>query len=157
MLKKLLLSTLILFTWTVASSDDATDAEAKIREYFDTFNDMNIEKIVRTVYALPVHIGNSSGHRAYITEEDAATSLEALFGQIEAEGWVESVIQEIDACAVAEGLVFAEVRYTRNKHDGEAIAPRLRTNIYVVQKLAPGWRITAFYSKDTDKRMTCSS
>ena len=157
MMNKLLRPALLLLLCAAASADDTADAEAKIREYFDVFNEKNIERITGSVYAMPVHIGNSSGHRAYLTEDDAANSLATLYTQIEEQGWAKSVIQAIDACAIADGLVFAEVRYSRNRHDGQAIAPGLRTNIYVVQKLAPGWRITAFYSKDADKRMTCSS
>ncbi len=57
---------------------------------------------------------------------------------------------------IAGGLVFAEVTYTRDKANGEAIAPGLRSNVYVLQKLEPGWRITAFYNRDMDKGFDCS-
>ena len=156
-MKTLILSTLILFASTAIGADDASDAEAKIQEYFDTFNEHNIEKIVSSIYAMPLHIGSSSGHSAYVTVEDARSSLESLYGQIEKQGWKESVIRQIESCVIADGLVFAEVRYTRNKSNGDAITPGLRTNIYVVQHLEPGWRITAFYNKDVDKRISCSN
>jgi hypothetical protein len=147
---------LALLACTYAGADDAADAEAKIREYFDAFNAQDIDSITRDVYSIPVHIANQAGHRAYITGKDAATSLAGLYEQIEEQGWVESVIREVNVCVIADGLAFAEVRYTRNRKDGTAIAPGLRTNIYVVQELPQGWRIVAFYGKDPDKNMTCS-
>ena len=72
----------LLFTSTIAMADDRSEAEAKVREYFDVFTSKNIEKIVTTVYSVPVHIGNSSGHRAYVTEDDARAGLTTLFGQL---------------------------------------------------------------------------
>jgi hypothetical protein len=157
MIKTLILSTLMLFAWTAAGADDAADAEAKIREYFDVFNAKDAQKIAQTVYSVPLHIANQTGHRAYITAADAVSSLQNLYEQIESQGWAKSVIQDVDVCIVTEGLAFAEVRYTRNKANGEAIAPGIRTNIYVVQELPPGWRIVAFYSKDVDRKLSCQT
>ena len=157
MMKKVFLSTLMLFAWTAAGADDAADAEAKIREYFAVFNSKDVQEIARNIYSIPVHIANQSGHRAYITTGDAERSLQNLYEQIESQGWAKSVIQEVDVCVVSAGLAFAEVRYTRDKANGEAITPGLRTNIYVVQKLPPGWRIVAFYSKDVDRRLSCQT
>ena len=140
---------------TAAVADDATEAEAKVREYFDVFNTKDVDGILELIYSIPVHIGNSSGHRAYATAADARSSLAGLYEQIESQGWVRSVISDVDACVIADGLVFAEVNYTRDTADGEAIAPGLRSNVYVLQKLEPGWRITAFYSRDIDRGFDC--
>jgi len=148
---------ILLFTTSVAVADDQSEAEAKVREYFDVFNSQDVERIVETVYSVPVHIGNSSGHRAYVTEHDARSGLTTLFGQIEDQGWVRSVISEVKPCSIANGLVFAEVTYTRQKSDGSAIAPGTRRNVYVLQNLSGGWRITAFYSQDPTKRFTCKN
>ena len=104
---------------------------------------------------MPVHIANQSGHRAYTSTSEAEKSLAGLYEQIEQQGWVQSVIQDVNACVIADGLVFAEVRYTRDKANGEAIEPGLRSNIYVLQKLPPGWRIVAFYGKDIDRQLAC--
>jgi hypothetical protein len=145
-----------LFAATVASADDAASAEAKIREYFDAFNDKAVQRISESIYSVPVHMASQAGHRAYLSVEDARENLLTLYRQIEDQGWSESVIDEVNACVIATGLVFAEVRYTRNKSNGEAIAPGLRTNIYVVQELPVGWRIIAFYGKNPDTLLTCS-
>ena len=126
-----------------------------MREYFDVFTAKDVDAILERIYSMPVHIGNSSGHRAYVTPDDARSSLKSLFEQIEAQGWVKSVIRDVETCSIADGLVFAEVTYTRDKANGEAIAPGLRSNVYVLQKLEPGWRITAFYSRDMDHRLRC--
>jgi hypothetical protein len=142
---------------SVAVADDRTEAEAKVRQYFDVFNAKDVDGILEKIYSIPVHIGNSSGHRAYHTEDDARSSLTGLYKQIEGQGWVRSVISDVDACGIADGLVFAEVTYTRDKSDGTAIAPGLRSNVYVLQKLDTGWRITAFYSRDMDKGLACAS
>lgn len=137
-----------------AFADDAADAEAKVREYFDVFNAKDVDAIIERIYSVPVHIGNPSGHRAYQSTDDARQSLAGLFGQIESQGWVRSVIREVKPCVIADGVVFAEVNYTRDKSDGTAIAPGLRSNVYVVQRLEPGWRITAFYSRDPAKEVS---
>ena len=150
-MKKAILALACLLTWTTAAADDLSEAEVKVREYFDLFNTKDVDHILERIYSTPVHIGNSSGHRAYVTADDARSSLAGLYKQIEGQGWARSVISDVDACVIAAGLVFAEVTYTRDKTDGEAIAPGLRSNVYVLQKLEPGWRITAFYSRDMDK------
>ena len=140
-----------------AIADDAADAEAKVREYFDVFNAQDVSAILDRIYSIPVHIGSSSGHRAYESAEDARSSLANLYPQIKEQGWEKSVITNVDACVIADGVVFAEVTYTRDKADGEAIAPGLRSNVYVVQNLDSGWRITAFYSRDMDKGFNCDN
>ena len=154
-MKKLFFAALILLTPMVAAADDAADAEAKLREYFDAFNARDTRTISEAIYSAPVHIANQSGHRAYLTPEDARTSLRNLYAQIEDQGWVKSVIQRVNACVIAEGLVFAEVIYARNTAEGEAIPPGIRTNIYVVQELPVGWRIVAFYGKNAGVKLTC--
>jgi hypothetical protein len=154
-MKAIVFSLVLLMSCTFAFADDASDAEAKVREYFDVFNAKDVDGILKHIYSLPVHVGSSSGHSAYQSADDARTGLADLYPQIEKRGWVESVITNVDACVIADGLVFAEVTYTRDKADGEAIAPGLRSNVYVVQKLEPGWRITAFYSRDMDKGLAC--
>ena len=150
---------LAIFAWSSATAadeaSDAREAEVKVREYFDVFNAKDIDAVVERIYSIPVHIGGSTGHRAYASPADARSGLTNLYQQIEAQGWVRSVFSKVDACAIADGLVFAEVTYTRDKSDGEAIAPGLRSNIYVLQKVEPGWRITAFYSREIDKGFDC--
>jgi hypothetical protein len=155
-MKKTILALVFILTGTVVVADDATEAEAKVREYFDLFTAKDADGILERIYSIPVHIGNSSGHRAYETGADARAGLATLYEQIESQGWVRSVISNVDACVIADGLVFAEVTYTRDKADGEAITPGQRSNVYVLQKLEPGWRITAFYSRDMDKGFNCS-
>ena len=154
-MKHLILAWTLISISTVAIADDAAEAEAKVREYFNLFNTKDVDGILERIYSIPVHIGNSSGHRAYAGPADARSSVAALYEQIEGQGWVRSVIKTVKACAITDGVVFAEVTYTRDKADGEAIAPGLRSNIYVLQKLAPGWRVTAFYSRDIDKGLDC--
>lgn len=154
-MKRFVLVLILTLSPGIAASDDAGDADVKVREYFDVFNAKDIDAIVERIYAMPVHVGSSSGHRAYVTADDARSSLAELYQQIEGQGWVRSVIRDVDACVVADGLVFAEVTYTRDKADGGSIAPGLRSNVYVLQKLAPGWRITAFYTRDLDKGLDC--
>ncbi len=154
-MKKTILTLMIILAGTAVFADDATEAEAKVREYFDLFNNKDSDGILERIYSIPVHIGNSSGHRAYATGADARAGLATLYDQIESQGWARSVISDVDACVIADGLVFAVVTYTRDKADGEAIAPGLRSNVYVLQKLEPGWRVTAFYSRDMDKGFDC--
>jgi ketosteroid isomerase-like protein len=153
--KRTILFLCLTLTPGIAASDDRSEAEAKVREYFDLFNARDVDAIVERVYSTPVHVASTDGHRAYVTGDDARSSLAGLYRQIEAQGWVRSVIREVKPCAVSEGLVFAEVNYTRDKADGQPIAPGLRSNVYVLQKLEPGWRITAFYGRDPDKGLDC--
>lgn len=154
-MKKTILALVFILTGTAVVADDATEAEAKVREYFDVFNAKDVDGILERIYSIPVHIGNSSGHRAYANSADARSSVAGLYEQIESQGWARSVISNVDACVIADGLVFAEVTYTRDKANGEAIAPGLRSNVYVLQRLEPGWRVTAFYTRDMDKGFDC--
>jgi hypothetical protein len=154
-MKNLILALTLISSSTIATADNVAEAEAKVREYFDVFNTKDVDGILERIYAIPVHIGNSSGHRAYASPDDARSGLVGLYDQIEGQGWVRSVIKNVKACAITDGVVFAEVTYTRDKADGEAIAPGLRSNIYVLQRLEPGWRVTAFYSRDMDKGLDC--
>jgi len=154
-MKSTMLAVAIALSGAAADADDAAEAESKVREYFDVFTARDVDAIVERIYSIPVHIGNSSGHRAYQSIADARASLASLFEQIEAQGWVRSVIKTVETCVVADGLVFAEVTYTRDKANGEAIAPGLRSNVYVLQELEPGWRVTAFYSREMDKGFRC--
>ncbi len=154
-MNKTIISLMLLLSGALAFADDASDAEAKVREYFDVFNAKDVDGILGRIYSIPVHVGSSSGHSAYQSAGEARSGLANLYPQIEKQGWVESVIKNVATCVIADGLVFAEVTYTRDKADGEAIAPGLRSNVYVLQKLEPGWRITAFYSRDMDKGLAC--
>ena len=154
-MKKLIILLALVLSWGTAIADDAAEAEAKVREYFDVFNAKDVDGILDRIYSIPVHVGNSSGHSAYESTDDARSGLTRLYPQIEGQGWVKSVISDVAACVIANGLVFAEVTYTRDDADGEAIAPGLRSNVYVLQKLEPGWRITAFYTRDMDKGLAC--
>jgi len=154
-MRRIIVCLTFFVAWGTAVADDAAEAEAKVREYFEVFNAQDIDGILERIYSIPVHVGNGAGHSAYGSPAEARKNLGALYPQIRKQGWVESVISNVDACVIADGLVFAEVTYTRDKADGEAIAPGPRSNVYVVQKLEPGWRITAFYGRDMDKGFDC--
>ena len=137
-------------------ADDVSESQAKLHEYFERFSARDIDGILGEIYANPVHIGSGSAHRAYQTNADAKKSLDSLYEQITGQGWVRSVIRRIDSCQLVDGLVFSDVRYVREKGDGEAIAPGLRSNIYVTRKTDKGWRIIAFYGKDPDVKFECN-
>ena len=145
----------LLLTTGAAYADDALEAAAKIHEYFAAFNDKDTARVSTEIYASPVHIGGAGGNRVLATPSDAVANLENLYGQIEAQGWVESVIDRIESCVLSDGLVFADVIYSRIDDDGEPIPPAVRTNVYVLRETEDGWRIIAFYGHDNDKGLDC--
>ncbi len=135
--------------------DDAQDASAKVYEYFSLFNEKDSEKIANEIYATPLHIGGPTGHRVLADAEAAVKNLTNLYEQIDAQGWKESRIKDVVVCLASDSLAFVDTQYSRIGRDGTPIAPELRTNLYVLQKLDGGWRIVAFYSHDSDKRLGC--
>jgi len=146
---------LVAFSSTVGWADDAEEAGAKLYEYFAEFNEKNIETVASHIYSTPVHIGGGANHRVLADPQAAVANLTALYKQIEAQGWVESRIENLKVCAAFETLALVDTRYSRLDQDGERIPPAVRTTLYVLQKLEGAWRIVAFYSHDNDHRPSC--
>lgn len=140
----------------VAIADDADDAGAKLYEYFATFNDKDVNKVANQVYSTPVHIGGGSGHRILSDPDAAIENLTGLYEQIEAQGWVESRIENLKICLASDSLALVDTRYSRIDNEGNAIPPAIRTTLYVLQKIDGDWRIVAFYGHDNDTRPGCA-
>ena len=130
-----------LFAMSLAVADDASDAGAKLYEYFEVFNARDTQRIATSIYSTPVHIGGGSGHRVLARPADAVENLTNLYEQIEAQGWKESVIDDLRICVLSATLALVDTRYSRMTHDGEPIPPAVRTTLYVLQKLDGEWRI----------------
>jgi hypothetical protein len=150
-----LLLIVVLLTSATAGADDAADAAAKLHEYFAAFNTRDTTRVSTEIYSTPVHIGGGSGHRVLADPAAAVANLDNLFAQIEAQGWKESVIDNLKVCVLSETLALVDTRYARMTHDGKPIPPAVRTTLYVLQKLDGNWRIVAFYGHDADKRPVC--
>ena len=150
-----LLLIVVLLTSATAGADDAEDAAAKLHEYFAAFNARDTSRVSTEIYSTPVHIGGGSGHRVLADPAAAVANLDNLFTQIEAQGWKESVIENLKVCVLSESLALVDTRYARMTHAGEPIPPAVRTTLYVLQKLDENWRIVAFYGHDADKRPVC--
>jgi len=146
---------LIFVACNVAVADDAEDAGAKLYEYFATFNEKNIQKVANYIYSTPVHIGGGAGHRVLATPDAAVENLTGLYKQIEAQGWVESKIDDLEICVASETLALVDTRYSRIDKEGNAIPPAIRTTLYVLQKIDGDWRIVAFYGHDNESRPAC--
>jgi hypothetical protein len=138
-----------------AAADDADDAGAKVREYFAVFNARDVERIATEIYSTPVHSGGGTAHSVLATPAAAIENLTELYKTIDAQGWKESVIENLKVCMASATLALVDTRYSRIDHEGEAIPPAIRTNLYVVQKIDGAWRIVAFYGHDADKRPAC--
>jgi ketosteroid isomerase-like protein len=136
-------------------ADDAEDAGAKLYEYFAEFNEKDIKTIANHIYSTPVHIGGGTGHRVFTSPADAVRNLTGLYEQIEAQGWVESRIDDLKVCVASETLALVDTRYSRIDQDGKPIPPAIRTTVYVLQKIDGDWRIVAFYGHDNDRRPSC--
>jgi len=136
-------------------ADTAGDAGAKVHEYFTEFNEKDIESVANHIYSTPVHIGGGTGHRVLIDPAAAVDNLTGLYEQIEAQGWVESRIDNVTVCVASETLALVDTRYSRIDQSGNPIPPAIRTTLYVLQKIEGNWRIVAFYSHDNDHRPTC--
>ena len=153
-MKKLILIVLT-GVWIPALASDAEDAEAKLYEYFEVFNQKDAEKVANVIYSTPVHIGGGTAHRVLATPEAAVENLTNLYAQIEGQGWRESVIENLQTCVLSETLALVDTRYSRMDNDGNPIPPAIRTTLYVVQKIDGDWRIVAFYGHDNESRPSC--
>jgi hypothetical protein len=138
-------------------ADDASDASAKVYEYFDVFNAKDIQRIIDSIYSTPVHVGGGSGHRVLADDDAAIDNLTGLYEMLDGQGWKESVIENVRTCLLSSSLALVDTRYSRIDLDGNAIPPVIRTNLYIVQKIDGEWRIVSFYGHDTDKRPVCES
>lgn len=147
--------TLLLVMAVGALADERDAAAAKLHEYFAAFTEKDKDRIANSIYATPVHIGGGAGHRVLEDPAAAVANLTRLYGQIEAQGWVESRIENLEICVASETLALVDTRYSRLKADGEAIPPAVRTTLYVLQKIGGDWRIVAFYGHDNEHRPRC--
>ncbi len=153
-MRRLIILAGLLCVSTGAWADEADEASAKLHEYFEAFSAKQSERIATAIYGTPVHIGGTA-HRVLEDPDAAVANLERLYKEIEAQGWVESRIDNLQVCVLSERLVLVDTRYSRLKANGEAIPPAVRTTLYVVQKLDGDWRIVAFYGHDNDRRPRC--
>ena len=53
----------MLFAASLAAADDASEAGAKLYEYFEVFNAKDKQQVANIIYSTPVHIGGGDGHR----------------------------------------------------------------------------------------------
>lgn len=154
-MRTLLAIALILLCSPPSGADEKADAGAKVYEYFATFNAKDVEKIARQIYSTPVHVGGGDSHRVLADEPAAVANLNGLFEQIEAQGWRESRIEDVEVCLASATLALVDTRYSRIDHDGKPIPPAIRTTLYVLQKIDNSWRIVAFYGHDNGSRPGC--
>ena len=138
-------------------ADDGADAGAKLYEYFAAFSAKEVQKVASDVYSTPVHIGGGAGHRVLADPAAAVANLNNLYTQIEAQGWVESRIEDLEICVASETLALVDTRYSRLDQDGNPIPPAIRTTLYLLQKIEGDWRIIAFYGHDNDTRPGCNN
>ena len=146
---------LAIISCNVAIADSAEDASARIHEYFTAFNARDMQRIAFEIYSTPVHIGGGTGHRILADPDAVIANLTVLYEMIEAQGWQESVIDNLKICMASATLALVDTRYSRIDNNGEPMPPAIRTNLYVMQMIDGAWRIVAFYGHDDDKRPTC--
>ena len=147
---------ILLGTSGLVLADDSDDTGAKLYEYFETFNAKDMRKVANEIYSTPVHIGGGDGHRVLENPDAAVANLTNLFVQIEAQGWVESRIENLKICVASPTLALVDTRYSRIDKEGNAIPPAIRTTLYVLQKIEGDWRVVAFYGHDNDSRPACN-
>ncbi len=139
----------------VAVADAADEAGAKLFEYFDLFNAKDSDRVANYIYSTPVHVGGGASHNVLADPAAAIANLTGLYEQIEAQGWKESVIDDLRVCLASATLALVDTRYSRIDQDGRPIPPAVRTTLYVLQHIDDEWRIVAFYGHDADKRPSC--
>jgi hypothetical protein len=154
-MNRLIFALLAMFASVFTLADDAEDAGAKLHEYFAEFNEKDVTTIANQVYSTPVHIGGGTAHRVLADPDAAVANLTGLYEQIEAQGWVESRIENLQICIASETLALVDTRYSRIDHDGKPIPPAIRTTLYILQKLDGDWRIVAFHGHDNEVRPSC--
>ncbi|MGI9206189.1 MAG: YybH family protein [Woeseiaceae bacterium] len=154
MRKFILLLMLAMVTAAPVTANEEA-AGAHLHQYFAAFNDKDVDRIAHSIYSTPVQIGGGSGHRVYTNPADAIENLNRLYKQIEAQGWVESRIENLQVCVLSDTVALVDTRYSRIDQDGNPIAPAIRTTLYVLQKIDDAWGIVAFYGHDNEHRPAC--
>ena len=152
-MRRMILFMMALSVTVVANEGD--DAAAKLYEYFGAFNAKDVVEVANHIYSTPVHIAGGDSHRVLANPDAAIRNLVGLYGEIEARGWKESVIEDLKICQASDTLALVDARYSRIDHDGNPIPPTIRTTLYVLQKIDDVWRIVAFYGHAADKRPSC--
>lgn len=155
MIRKSVLALIGAFAISVGVVADDESAAATLHQYFAAFNEKDVDRIATSIYSTPVQIGGGSGHRIYADPRAAIDNLNRLYAQIEAQGWVESRIENLEVCVASDTLALVDTRYSRIDGDGKPIPPVTRTTLYVLQRADDDWRIVAFYGHDNDHRPTC--
>ncbi len=140
----------------IALADSANEAGAKLYEYFELFNAKDTDRVANYIYSTPVHVGGGVSHNVLADPAAAVANLTGLYEQIEAQGWKESVIDDLRVCLASATLALVDTRYSRIDQDGKPIPPAIRTTLYVLQHIDDEWRIVAFYGHDADKRPSCA-
>ena len=155
-MRGVLLVLLAALSLNVAASDNVAGAKAKMMEYFDAFNENDLQRIVTEIYATPVQMVVRAGHQVLATPEQALGGLTGFRKGLEAKGWVGFRFDNMEACEISDNLVLLDTQYASIFKQGPETREMMSTLLYVLYKTDGEWRIVAYYDHNHDKRPTCS-
>lgn len=90
--------------------------------------------------------------------EEETARLEAIFQQMEAEGYDRSVIHEVLVCDDAGETARAGMRFTRYLTSGEVMGDDMRASGYELGWAdGKGWRITGMFAAAADEPLSCEA
>jgi hypothetical protein len=107
------LAFLATFSPSVAWADDAESANAKLREYFATFNNTDIHTGTMEINSTALHTGYGSDHVASATAAKAFEYRDSFRRQITGPGWLEFRIEGVKTCSISDTLALLDIRYSR--------------------------------------------
>jgi hypothetical protein len=127
------------------SAGEAAIVEAFMAQYIERWNAHDAGAITARMYRL------ESENHPWRTE----AGLQGEFDRLAADGYDYSEMESIRACMTGQDTADVELRFTRLRTDGTAIAPGKRASLYKARKFDDGWRITGMAAKSLDEPWIC--
>ena len=90
--------------------------------------------------------------------EEETSRLEAVFAQLEADGYDRSTIHEVLVCDVEGETARAGMRFTRYLTSGDVMGDDMRASGYELTWAdEKGWRITGMFAAAADEPLSCEA
>lgn len=128
----------------VAEGPTSQNAESFMWAYTEAWNAHDTEALGRDFWQMTGSV------------EEETARLEAIFAQLEADGYDQSFIHEVFVCLAGENVALADMRFTRYLTSGEVMGPNLRGSRYRLDwEDDKGWRITEMFPAVAQEPVGC--
>lgn len=133
-------------TGPALADERGAEVKAVMEDYLRLWNAHDAAAITARIYRFdaPNPMGGLAG-------------LSAEFARLKAQGYDHSTDGGIEACIVGPGQALAEMRFSRLKANGDALAPKDRATLYQLRRFPDGWRIVRMIPMSASAKISCTS